>query len=618
MLWLASSAAPTADPTEKQSCLSHFYSGGTAMCRLTHAVFDNKSLLPAELHSGIRQWQQQAQASLRQLPAAAQQQLLGRLLFMGHSRCIEAAEMRLAWRATPSAVTVALQHHVQQVQVANVCDRWWLLKVLQFAAHTQSAQRLNGEQVASLMHAAVVNQQHKVLEILLCMPAARKLSTAQYSALLDAACARRDTHSLTELANKAQADNSLAGAAPEAVLRWLQAAVQQRNMDAINALLATDAAEQLEPAGMSCLFGQVVDQQHSTVAAVLLQHMADRHKQWQLQHPQQQQQSVWLDAGVVTGYCRVAIAVAKNCRSQLSACARAAVHGLLSAAQVFSLLCCAVTGKRLAWLAAELCTLDVAQQLQPDQAAELLLLALQSSETETARTLCEKLPAAENLASAANVQQLLQAGAEKRIFTPVEAAQRWGEPLRAQLQQLPWSVIEEATHHAILQARCISPGVRELVQLLDIVQHESKAQLTESAKQWGTAATAKLLATAVRLQDATASCLLCKHDAARRITAVSVSSLLQAVILQQQWQQSEHQMKQLKKRRKQQELQQHWQQEQLKALQAVLSLPAAAELIKSPELAQQVLQQAMKQQLPVPLMSLPVDKLRSLCACMQA
>jgi hypothetical protein len=178
----------------------------------------------------------------------------------------------------------------------------------------------------------------------------------------------------------------LAGVAPEALLRWLQAAVQQCSLDALKALLATDAAEQLEPAGMSCLFEKAVGQQQNAIAAVLFQCIAERHKQWQQQRPQQQQ-PVWLNAGVVKGYVKVAAAVAKDCRSLLSACDRAAVHGLISAAQIFSLLRCSVTDKKLCWLAAELCTLDVAQQLQPDQAAELLLLALQSGQTETARTL---------------------------------------------------------------------------------------------------------------------------------------------------------------------------------------------------------------------------------------
>jgi hypothetical protein len=219
-----------------------------------------------------------------------------------------------------------------------------------------------------------------------------------------------------------------------------------------------------------------------------------------------------------------------------------------------------------------------------------------------------------NLAAAKNVQQLLQVAAAKRIFTSDEAAQRWGEPLRTQLQQLPWSVIEEVAHRAYQQAGCRSPGVRELLLLMEIVQRESKHQLS------GAEATTKLLATAVQLQDACAVSFLCKQEAATRMIAASFVSLLQAVIAQQQWQLSKRQVQvqQLHKRRRQQlqQRQQQWQQEQLKALQAVLSLPAAAVLVESPELAQQVLQQAMKQQLPQPLMLLLVDKLRSCCACM--
>jgi hypothetical protein len=195
LLWMALSAAPTNHYGDEHTRMGEYDTGSTApMCRLTHAVFDDECFerISYKLQPAVRQWQQQVQASLQQLPLAAQQQLMGRLLLRGHAECAEAAETHLAWRATPSAVTAALRRYV--VQLAHVQDRRWLLDVLRSIARVQSAEQLSGEQVASLMHAAVVNQQHKVLEILFCMPAAQQLSTAQYSALLDAACTHGDTH----------------------------------------------------------------------------------------------------------------------------------------------------------------------------------------------------------------------------------------------------------------------------------------------------------------------------------------------------------------------------------------------------------------------------------------
>jgi hypothetical protein len=601
LLWLALSAEP-ADKYATAEGPSH---------KFTALVCNYIRHLPEHQQPpGVVHWQEQVEASLQQLPLASQQQLLGLALRKGHTFLAKAAENRWAWRTTAGEVFHALQLHARHVQLAEVKRRSLPADALNLVAQSQSAAQLSEEQVALLLQAAVDSQQPDVLTALFALSAAQRLSYVQFSSMLDAASARKDIRSLTQLVVKAEAADALAGATPGALLRWFQAAVQLGGVDAVQVLLVAGAAEQLDAAALSVLFKQAVNQQQTALAAVLLQYMAKRDKQCQPQQPQQlqqpqqpQQPPTWLDADTVTEYLKVAIV--RQCSSFMKACSIAAVKELLTDAQALSLLCCAVQGKSSAKVVALLCRLAGAQQLQPYQAAELLLLALQSDQAESARALSAGLPAATSLA---NAHQLLQEAAEKRIFTVKSAALQWGWALREQLKQLPWPVIEEAAHCALRETNGHSTAFQELVQLIEIVQWETTGELKDSARQWEAEAVARLVITAVQVQDADAVCFLCKREAAKRMTVASFVSLLQAVMAQQHWLLVE----QLQKLRKQRPPAA----EQLKALGAVLSLPAAAELIESPELAQQVLQQAMKQQLPQPLMLLLVDKLRSCCACM--
>jgi hypothetical protein len=584
LLWLALSAAPKDVGVWDKG----------PMHQLTKAVFpeDIGGQRPA-----ITQWQQQVQSSLQQVPVAAQQLLLGLALQRGYVVFAHAAETRLAWRAAPEAVVEALQQHTDNLRRASGLRRSALKAVLRAVALSQSAKQLSAEQVAALMRAAVKSRQESVLKTLFFMPAAAELSAAQFSMLLDTACKHNEVYMLTTLVQKAAAEDVLKGVAPSALLAWLQAAVQLNGVLALEALLATDAAAHLNADAVSALFGQAVDQQQMVAASMLLQYLGIRHDQCQRQ---QQQQSVRLDAAAVTDYLRALIA--NSSPSVFTACSMQAVRMPVTGAQVFELVQCTV--KKGGWVTAALCALDGAKQLQPAQAVELLLLALQSNKHETARLLLDELPAMQNLRLAANVKQLLLAAAGKCIFTKQSAAQRWGVRLQAQLKQLPWTVIEQAARCALQELGGASTSFKELLQLLEIVQWESnlhlEGRLQAPAEGWEAAAVGRLAVAAVQLQDADTVCLLCQRKAAQRLTTAAIVPLLRAVIAQQQW-------RQLRQLDGQGQLQQ---QQQQKALEAVLLLPAAAALVDWPEIVQQVLLWAIHQRLQQPLVSLLVEKLQ--------
>jgi hypothetical protein len=367
-------------------------------------------------------------------------------------------------------------------------------------------------------------------------------------------------------------------------MKWLRAAVQLGSTQAFEAV-CRGCHHKLDTAILSALFWQAMQLKHTAIAARLLIHPAKPPSHTQQLHLEQHLN--WPEAFSMSAYLRLATEL--GCSSIGSVCSSRHCQQVLSATAACGFLERAIESSSSSDALSALCSLSGAQQLQPEQAVTLLLQALKCGNTTAVSVISRRLPAAQCLATADNLQDLLQAAAARGLF-PASAASSWFSTLRNQLNQLPHKVIEHAVQLALATYGAGSAVFQGLLAFLQgsvqWLRSNGRCHRKE-VKQWEAHAVARLLATAVQVGDAEALCMLCKVPAAKRIRQDSVMQLLHSVLMQQQWQQARPSLLQ-----QQQQQQPPWQL-QLKALHAVLELPGASCLPTSPCVVSELLQQAV-------------------------
>jgi hypothetical protein len=545
-------------------------------------------MLP-ELQAASVELRDQLQPVLRQLQPAAQQQLLELAIMRGHVAFVDVLQKHLRWQMPQAAVMAAMQRQIAAGDHRST----------QRLAVSEAARQLTVGQLAELMHAAVQQRQHDVLDALFGNFAASELNREHLDRLLDAACELQSTAALDVLAARCNLCWGLMDAAigtHDSMMKWLRAAVQLGSPQALTTLCRSVTSERytFTTAVLSDLFQHAVQLKQTAVAAELLMYTAKLPSYHE--RPRVEQGIIWPNAPSVSAYLELAIE--EGCSSAGSVCSSKHCKQLLSAAEVFGLLERAIESSSCSDVISGLCVLSSAQQLQPDQAVTLLLQALQCDNTTAVSVISRRLPGAKKLAMADNLQALLQAAAVRGLFN-VSAANAWFSPLRNQLRQLPQEVIEHTVQLAL-----ITLGARSAVfqGLLVFLQGSVQWLLSngrcykQEIKQWEADAVARLLVTAVQIGDLEAVCMLCKVPAADRIGQDSAVQLLHAVLAQQQWQQAlpslQKQQEQMQEEEQQQQQQPGWQL-QLNALHVMLELPGASRHPTEPHLLSELLQQAV-------------------------
>jgi hypothetical protein len=453
-----------------------------------------------------------------------------------------------------------------------------------------------------------------VLDTLFCTAAASRLNRQQLDQLLDAVCESQSAAVLTVLADRCQSAGLLPSTGTYEHMKWLLAAVQLDNPQALETLSGTWYCT-LDTATLSAVFWQAVQLNRTAISALLLVNAAKRpcYEQQQQQQQQQEQRLTWPDVFSVWSY--VNLAMEQGCSSIRSVCRSQHCQQVLPAAAVCGFLERAIESSSSSDTISALCLLGDAQQLQPEQAVVLLLQALQCDNTTAVSVISRRLLAAQDLATADNLQELLQAAAVRGLLG-VSAARSWFSAVRNQLRQLPEEVLEHAVQLALITS---GAGSAEFQGLLAFLQGTVQWLLTsgrcykKEMKQWEADAVARLLATAVQIGDPEAVCMLCKVPAAKRIAQESAAHLLQLLLTQQNWQQSlpcpvrqQQQQEQMQEQQQQQQeqMQEQQQQEQtqeqqqppwhlqLEALHALLELPGASRLPTTPHVVSELLQRA--------------------------
>jgi hypothetical protein len=544
--------------------------------------------LPA-LTAASAELRQHLQHVLRQLQPEAQQQLLELALIRGHVAFVGALQKHLGWQVPEAAVMATMQHHVA------AGDH----RATKRLALSRAARQITAQHLAELMHAAVQQWQHRVLDTLFCTAAASTLNRQQLDQLLDAVCESQSAAVLTVLADRCQRAGLLPSTGTWEHMKWLLAAVQLDNPQALETLSGTWYCT-LDTATLSALFWQAVQLKRTAMSALLLVYAAKRPC-----YEQQQQRLTWPDAFSVWAY--VNLAMEQGCSSIRSVCRSQHCQQVLPAAAVCGFLERAIESSSSSDTISALCMLGDAQQLQPDQAVALLLQALQCDNTTAVRLISRRLLAAQDLATADNLQELLQAAAVRGLLR-VSAARSWFSAVRNQLRQLPEEVLEHAVQLALITSGAGSTVFQGLLSFLQgTVQWlvSSGRCNKKELKQWEADAVARLLATAVQNGDQEAVCMLCKVPAAKRIAQDPVVQLLHSVLTQQHWQRSlpcpvlQQQQEQMQEQQQQQEQMQEQQQQQppwhlqLEALHAMLELPGVSRLPTAPRVVSELLQRAV-------------------------
>jgi hypothetical protein len=554
---------------------------------------------PRDTLPAIAELRQQLQPVLRQQQPEAQQQLLELALRMGHVQLVDALQQHLGWLVPHAAVMATMQHDV------GAGDH----SAAQHLALSQAAGQLTIEHLAELMHAAVQQRQHDVLDALFYASASSSLSREHLDQLLDAACESQSAAVLTVLASWALRRLHMPSPGTRENMKWLLAAVQLDSRQALETL-CRDWHRTLDTATLSDLFWQAVQLKGTAIAAWLLVYPAKARPSYAPrpsyeQQLQLEQRLTWPEAFSVSAYLE--LAMEQGCSSISSVCSSRHCQQLPSAAAAYGFLERAIESSSSSDAITALCSLSGAQQPQPEQVVTLLLQALQCDNTTAVSMISKRLPAAQRLDTADNLQTLLQAAAVRGLFT-VSAATSWFSKLRNQLRQLPQEVIQHAVQLALITS---GAGSAEFQGLLAFLQGSVQFLLQKGLcykhkmKQWEADVLARLLATAVQIGDPEAVCMLCKVPAADRIGQDSVVQLLHAVLAQQQWQQSQfslvqQQQEQMQEQQQQQEPMQGEQQQQqapwqlqLKALRVMLELPGASRHPNEPRVVSELLQQAV-------------------------
>jgi hypothetical protein len=304
---------------------------------------------------------------------------------------------------------------------------------------------------------------------------AAQLGSAHLSELLTAACELNNTHAVVELLAKAGKGDpyyaSLDGVAPAAVQSWLRKALHLGDVRAITALWSANALELVGSEAALRLLWQAVEQRQTAAAAELLTFMALKHSPAQHQKQQQQQQQQmssaeedqrqqqgdnWLDAASVSALLKAAME--QHCSSVADVCRIKAVKELLPADEVLSLLQHAVSNAASRAAISSLCSLPAARELQPNQAVDLLLQALQCDNSEAVRLMIRELPAASNLTAAGNAGQLLQLTADRGWLPRSFRSGQWLQLLKGQLRRLQRPIIEQVLQETLAASGYRSPA----------------------------------------------------------------------------------------------------------------------------------------------------------------
>jgi hypothetical protein len=282
------------------------------------------------------------------------------------------------------------------------------------------------EAVLSWLHSAARCDSSAAIEVLCNLPAAQELAAEQVAGLLWAAIQCKPGRAVLALASQFSA-RQLGG---DKMAELITAAVHADNAPAVQALCRMGADEYFKAADAAELFRHAVQQQHCETAAELLLCLRSG------EHLDKQTVAM---LGVPYLLVLLQAAVQQWCRRTLDA-----LEQVLDPSAAVELLQLAIlqggSYESLSDMSVfeALCQLPGLQEIQPQHAVHLLLLALQHDNTAAAKAMGDRqcVWAERGLALARNVGQLLQLAGAKGLLHANLKRHIWFAATAAQLRSL--------------------------------------------------------------------------------------------------------------------------------------------------------------------------------------